>query len=100
MNPVPIDESLVWPDSRRMVIGPANNDPTGPVRPVEAVCDIVALEPDGPAIMRYNMRIGLDPGDLEALERDGHFWVSFIGPQLMPFDVALVPSGVDHASGS
>lgn len=96
MRPVPIPKEYVWEDSERAVIGPPDDDPTGAIRAVESVVDAVRV--GDLTFPRFNLRIELDPADLAALAEDPHLWISILGSQLPPFDVALIPAGVSHAS--
>jgi hypothetical protein len=84
MRTTPIPDSAVWPGAKRAVIGPPDGDPTGDIRPVEAVIDI------GPTtgIPRLSVRCALEPGDIEALATGGHVWITFYG-RMVPFAVEV-----------
>lgn len=83
---------MVWEGGERTILGPANGDPTGDVRPVEVVVDHVSA--NGVIVPRFNMRVAVDHIDLEALRMGGHLWVSTLGCQMPPVAVGLAPSGV------
>lgn len=94
MRPGLIDESDVWPGGVRRVIGPPDDDPTGPIRPVEVVVDSVEGPAWYPEVPRFNVRVQLEEGDLERLRQQGCFWLSLLGTQLQPFQVSHLPAGV------
>lgn len=96
MHPIPIPDALTDPGGpydvtgpnpvRRVVIGPPDGDPTGPIRPVEA---LAGVDPDvGPII---TILVGLDPGDLERLAAMDQpaVWLSMLTPQIPPFSVEV-----------
>lgn len=84
MRPVPIPEHLVPPGCRRLVIGPpAGQDPTGDIRPVEAVAGIVDGTP------RICMLIALEDGDLERLVDTPAMWLTMITGQIPPWSIDI-----------
>jgi hypothetical protein len=83
MTPTVIEDYEVPEGAVRHVIGPPDGDPTGVIRPVEAM--IFAHEELEVPI--FFVKIALDPGDIEKLKEKGHFWLSLIGHQMQPFDV-------------
>lgn len=87
MRPSPIPDAEVFDGGERIVIGGPDGDLTGDIRPVEAV---VTME-DG--IAAFSMRVALEPGDLEKLQRHGVFWLTCLGRQLQPFSL-FVPDEV------
>lgn len=88
MRPVPIPPERIWDGAERIVVGPPSGDPTDDtIRSVEVLSETVDL--GGQPFNVFRVLIQLDPGDLEALQRDPHFWVSIYGAQLQPFDVDI-----------
>ncbi|WP_116043977.1 hypothetical protein [Amycolatopsis palatopharyngis] len=88
MRVTPIPDSAVWPGARRQVIAPPDGcDPTGDIRPVEAVVD----ESSSIGCRVLSVRCALDPGDLETLAAHGNVWISFYGA-MVPFNVDIVPN--------
>lgn len=92
MRPIPVEDEWIGPHGARHVIGPpAGMDPTGPIRSVE----IVAYAADG--MVHQSVPVLLEDEDLEALglvkEGDGRpiFWITFLGAQIIPFDVSRFP---------
>lgn len=83
MIPVPIPEDRLWQGAQRIVVGPPSGDPTDDtIRPVEAVSETTEIG------HVFRMLIQLEPGDIERLQQDPHFWVSIFALRLPPFDVA------------
>lgn len=76
---IPDDE--VRPGSIRRVISAPDGDLTGAggIEAVEALID------EGRLGREFWLRIVLEPGDLEDLERDGRFWLVVSGCHLQPF---------------
>jgi hypothetical protein len=79
--PIPIPDDCVPPGCRRLVIGPADGDPTGDIRPVEAVVGID--EPTGEP--RITVLVELEDGELDRLRRTPAIWLTFRANQLSPF---------------
>lgn len=96
MRPIPIPDDDVWEGGRRVAVGPPTMEDIDALFTVDAVIDIVKLQ-HGEDLMeapRYNMKIVLETGDLEALAKDPHFWLSIITTRLTPFNVGILPEGV------
>ncbi|PRY35374.1 hypothetical protein [Umezawaea tangerina] len=83
MRPVPIPDEAVWEGARRLVVGPPDDDPTGPIAAVEAVASVSAST--GMPVL--SVRCALEQGDLEQLAEGGCVWVSFYGGGMPPFAV-------------
>lgn len=83
MRPVPIPDHLVPPGCRRLVIGPPDGDPTGNIRPVEAIAGIV----DG--IPNVVMLIELEDGDLERLTETPAVWLTMQTGQIPPWSLDI-----------
>jgi hypothetical protein len=81
MTPTVIEDYEIPIDGVRIVVGPPDGDPTGTIRPVEAI----VVEDCGTPV--FVIKIALDKGDLERLEEKPYFWLSMVGHQLQPFDV-------------
>lgn len=94
MTPVPIPDQCIPPGCRRIVIGPPDGDPTGNIRPVEAVAGV---DPDRGVTIA--MLVELDGDDLDRLQTTPAFWLTMWTTQIPPFAVH-VADGVDwHAQG-
>lgn len=91
MVPVPIPDACVPPGCKRMVIGPPDGDPTGDIRPVEAVVGIDEVQGVTIAVL-----VQLEDGDLERLAETPAVWLTMWTTQIPPFAVH-VADGVDHA---
>lgn len=96
MRFVTIPDSEVWDSGTRATVG-APEGREDVVRPLEVVVDFVELA--GQECRRYNMRVELEPGDLEALTQDGHLWFSLLGAQIPPVSVGLLPEGIHARRG-
>lgn len=96
MRLAPIPDAEVWPEGERCVLWPPDGDPTGSIRPVEVVKDTVDL--DGCVIERYNVRVQLDPSEIEALRANPVLWVSTLGEHFHPMTVGLAPTGLERTS--
>jgi hypothetical protein len=83
MRVTTIPDNAIWDGAQRLVIGPPDGDPTGDIRPVEAIVDI---PPTG--IPRLSVRCALEPGDLEKLTAGGHVWIAFYG-HMVPFCIDI-----------
>lgn len=83
MRPVPIPDHLVPPGCRRLVIGPPDGDPTGNIRPVEAIAGIV----DG--VPNVVMLIELEDGDLERLTETPAVWLTMQTGQIPPWSIDI-----------
>jgi hypothetical protein len=83
MIPVPIPDHCVPPGCERIVIGPADGDPTGDVRAVEAVVGIDEATRE----MRIAVLVELEPGELERLHRTPGIWLTFRTNQISPFSL-------------
>lgn len=79
MRPIPIEDHLVPPGCKRVVIGPPDGDPTGDVRPVEAAVGIVDGGP------RICMLVELEDGDLERLAHTPAIWLTMLTGQIPPW---------------
>ena len=91
MIPIPIPDECVPAGCTRMVIGPPDGDPTGDVRPVEAVAGI-----DTDRGVTIAMLIQLEDGDLERLAQTPAFWLTMWTTQIPPFAVHIA-DGADWA---
>ena len=89
MRPSAIADAEVRPWTIRRVIAAPDGDLTGEggIEPVEALID------EGPLGREFWLRIVLEDGDLDALRRDGRFWLVLHGCHLQPFRLELA----DHA---
>lgn len=86
MRVTTIPDEAVWAGAERIVVGPPDGDPTGAIRPVEAV---VHTSPStGMPVL--SVRCALEDGDLEKLAAGEHVWVSFYGG-MPPFSVDVQP---------
>lgn len=83
MTPVPIPDECVPEGCKRLVIGPPDGDPTGTVRPVEAVAGLAA---DG---VRIAVLLELEDGDLERLADHPAVWLTFMTNQIPAFAVEV-----------
>jgi hypothetical protein len=85
MRPSVIPHDEIRPGSVRKVISAPDGDLTGAggIEAVEALID------EGTLGREFWLRIVLEPGDLEALERDGRFWLVVHGCHLQPFAFEL-----------
>lgn len=83
MRPVPIPEHLVPDGCRRLVIGPPDGDPTGDIRPVEALAGMVDGAP------RIAMLVELEDGDLERLQKTPAVWLTMITSQIPPWSIDI-----------
>jgi hypothetical protein len=84
VRPVPIPNERLWQGTRRLVVGPAGGDPTDDrIRAVEVLSEITDM---GHVFWAL---IALEPGDIERLQQDPHFWLSIFAPQLVPFNVDI-----------
>lgn len=80
MRPVPIPDELVWPGGRHRVIAPPDGDLTNPdIAPVDTIVDDHGI----------HLRLMLDDGDLEKLERNPHVWLTMHTNQLPVFAIGL-----------
>jgi hypothetical protein len=86
MRVTPIPDEAVWAGAERVVIGPPGGDPTGDIRPVEAVKDIS----ESTGYPRLSVRCALEAGELERLAAGQCVWVSFYGG-MPPFSVDVAP---------
>jgi hypothetical protein len=94
VRPVPIPDDQVWDGAvRRVIVGPSGDPTDDDIRPVEAL-----VYANGMGSLAFAMRIELEPGDLEQLARDPHFWLVQHGVALQPF--ALAMPDVDEPPGS
>lgn len=85
MRAGPIRKTDPWPGSEVVIIGPPEGTDSF-CKPAEAIADN-----DSPFVTgkRFCMRIELEPGDLEALQRDGCFWLVLHGAAIQPFGFSL-----------
>lgn len=89
MHPVPIPDARVWNDpdgqplQRRTLGAPRGFEDQ--VRPVEAL-----IEPDQASGFgaQCHVLVRLDPGDLDRLTADPHYWLTFWGG-VIPFAVTV-----------
>lgn len=82
MKPTAIPDHCVPDGCKRYTIQPAPGDEDR-VAPVEAVAGIV----DGQ--VRMSVLVALEPGDLERLAAVPAVWLTFITPQMPPFQVTI-----------
>jgi hypothetical protein len=75
MRVTSIPSEVVWPGAERVVVGPPDGDPTGPIRAVEAVVDVS----ESTGVPRLSVRCALEDGELERLAAGEHVWVTFYG---------------------
>ena len=90
MRPSVIPDDEVRAGSVRRVISAPDGDLTGEggIEAVEALID------EGELGRQFWLRIVLEAGDLEALARDGRFWLVMHGCHLQPFRLELAePAG-------
>lgn len=87
MRVTPIPDEAVWSGARRIVVGPPDGDPTGAIRPVEAILD----ESPSMGVPALSVRCALEPGDLARLAAGECVWVSFYGGGMPPFSVDVQP---------
>lgn len=85
MTPVPIPDDCVPPGCKRVVFGPPDGDPTGDVRPVEAVVGIDEQTSE----LRIAVLVALEDGDLERLAECGAVWLTTCADHLHPFSVDI-----------
>lgn len=90
MIPTPIPDEEIWPGAERVVIGPpAGEDPTGRIRPAEALIDETDFG------RTFHFRLVLEPGELERLQKGEPMWLSLIGNAVQPFDVGMTSEPED-----
>lgn len=93
MRVTPIPDGEGWPGATRIVMGPPHGaDPTGDIRPLEMLAEIVI----GHAA--YSARCVLEDGDLEHLAAGGVVWLTFYGG-VTPFSVTVSPPVNTPTSG-
>lgn len=93
MRITPIPDNEIWPGACRIVMGPpAGHDPTGDIRALEMVAEIVRGRPT------YSARCVLEDGDLETLQAGGVVWLTFYGG-VAPFSVTVAPIDTPNAGG-
>lgn len=90
MIPVPIPDHLVTDHTRRVVFGPPDGDPTGDVRPAEALVGIV----DG--LPRLCFLVQLEDGEIERISETGAIWLTMTTNQPPPFAMHVADDG-DYA---
>lgn len=81
MIPIPVPDHCVPPGCKRLVFGPPDGDPTGDVRPVEAVVGIVDGAP------RIAVLVQVEDGELERLQQTGAVWLTVMADHLVPFSL-------------
>lgn len=88
MRPSTIPDEEVRPGTLRKVIAAPDGDLTGEggIEAVEALID------EGPLGREFWLRVVLEDGDLDALERDGRFWLVMHGCRLQPFRLTVDPT--------
>jgi hypothetical protein len=85
MHPVPIPSSLVQPNqTRRVISAPGGDLLDTSVAPVEALVE------DHQGSPLYSVRVQLDRGDLQRLNRGDKVWVRFWGV-IPPFEIEVGP---------
>jgi hypothetical protein len=87
--PIPADYELA-PFQRRVVIGPPDGDPTGDIRSVEAIVEL--LDDDHGRYQRFRVLVEVEPEDwkrwgLEPPARPARLWMMQLGSQMAPFAV-------------
>lgn len=86
MRVTPIPDNEIWAGASRIVMGPpAGQDPTGEIRALEMVAEIVMGH------RAYSARCVLEEGDLENLTAGGVVWLTFYGG-VAPFSVTVAPA--------
>lgn len=83
MRPTPIDAELIPPGSRRVVVAPPSGDLTDEhIAPVEAL----RSDRDG----TWTMRLVLEDGELEKLQRGAAVFLFIQATHLVPFAVEVI----------
>ena len=86
MRPATIPKDLVWDGAQHISIGVSADQRAQGTLPIEAITDTVeAGALDG--ARRIHVRIVLEAGDLETLERTEHLWITFLGGKVVPFSI-------------
>lgn len=81
-----IPDNEIWAGATRIVMGPPEgHDPTGDIRPLEMLTEIVIGH------HAYSARCVLEDGDLEILQAGGTVWLTFYGG-VAPFSVTVAPA--------
>lgn len=92
MRPIPIPAELETPETRRIVFGPPDGDPTGDVRPAEALVGFVE------GIPKLCFLVQLEDGELERLAETGALWLTLSTNQPPPFALHVADGG-DYPDG-
>lgn len=88
-----IPDNEIWAGACRIVMGPpAGHDPTGEIRALEMVAEIVMGH------RAYSARCVLEDGDLEVLQAGGNVWLTFYGG-VAPFSVTVAPAADVPSTG-
>jgi hypothetical protein len=86
MRVTPIPDNEIWAGATRIVMGPpTGHDPTGEIRPVEMLAEIVMGH------RAFSARCALEDGDLETLQAGGVVWLTFYGG-VAPFSITVTPA--------
>jgi hypothetical protein len=86
--PIPIPNAAVPDNCRRVVIGPPDGDPTGDVRPVEAVVGV-----DEQHRLAFAMLVRLEDGELDRLREMPAVWLTMWTHQIPAFALHIADAG-------
>ena len=86
MQPISIPDHLVRPGSVRQVAKPADDARLAHVED----CQALVSRDQRTGLARVEVRLELEPGELEELQAGGHVWVTFLGG-ILPFSVSTRP---------
>lgn len=86
MRVTTIPDNEIWAGATRIVMGPPEgHDPTGEIRALEMLAEIVMGH------RAYSARCVLEDGDLETLAAGGVVWLTFYGG-VAPFSITVAPA--------
>lgn len=92
MRPVGIPDTFLhgWPGAAIIDIGVSKDQKAQDIHELQGVVDVIRGGPlDG--CPRTQVRIELEPGDLEALHENPHLWIAFMGVAgpIYPFSITV-----------
>lgn len=86
MRVTTVPDNEIWAGATRIVMGPPEgHDPTGEIRALEMLAEIVMGH------RAYSARCVLEEGDLETLQAGGVVWLTFYGG-VAPFSITVAPA--------
>lgn len=99
MRPVAIPDEVMWPGARRVFIGVSKSQKMQDIHELVAAVDQIRGGPlDG--MPRMQVRMELEPGDLDALRHNPHVWLAFLGVDegIYPFSLSVETSANQPSS--